>query len=194
MAKAKKAVKAKKKTSVKKPLKKVVKKKASSRKVKKTSVKRKSKKVAFIPKGYNSVTPYLIIENAAKAIEFYKDVFGAKEKMRMGRDGNKVGHAELQIGDAKIMLADECPEMNANGPKTFNGSPVSIHVYIKDVDNVVNRAVSLGANLIRPVENMFYGDRAGGFEDPFGHKWFVATHVEDLTPAQIRKRSAEMFG
>jgi PhnB protein len=176
-------------------------KKASSKKthtakksVKKLKVKRKSKKVLAIPKGYHSITPYLIIDEAAKAIKFYKKVFGAKEVMRMDQPDGKVGHAELKIGDSIIMLADECPAKNAKSPTAFGGSAIAIHLYIKDVDTVVKRAVKLGAKLTRPVVDMFYGDRAGEIVDPFGHKWYVSTHVEDVTPAKLRKRVAELFG
>lgn len=119
-------------------------------------------------------------------------MFGGKEKLRMERDG-KIGHAELQIGDTKIMLADECPEMQALSPKNVGGSPVSIHLYIKNVDEVTERAVSLGSKLIRPTQNMFYGDRSSTIEDPYGHKWTVSTHVENLTPSQVKKRAEEFF-
>ena len=151
------------------------------------------KKVLAIPKGYHSITPYLMIENASGAIEFYKKVFGAKEVMRMEKPNGKIGHAELRIGDTKIMVADECPEMNAFGPKHYKGSPVGIHLYIKDVDNIVQKAVAAGAKIIRPVDNMFYGDRLGTVEDPFGHKWSVSTHIEDVSQAQMRKRAAAMM-
>ncbi|OGT34020.1 MAG: glyoxalase [Gammaproteobacteria bacterium RIFCSPHIGHO2_02_FULL_39_13] len=152
--------------------------------------KKSVKKVSAVPVGYNSITPYLIIDRAVDAIQFYKKVFGAKEVMRMGKEDGKIGHAELQIGDTKIMLADEHPEMNARAPQTYGGSPVSIHLYINNVDAVVQRAITEGATLIRPVEDMFYGDRSGGVQDPFGHIWYVSTHVEDVTPAEIRKRLA----
>lgn len=192
-----------KKAHVKKPAKvaKLAKKSAGAKKkiVKKTAkksvkkvVKSKSKKVMVIPKGYHSVTPYLIVNNAANAIEFYKKAFGAKETMRVAKADERIKHAELQIGDAKIMLADECHELNAVGPQTCHRSPVGIHLYIKDVDAVIERAVAAGAKVTRPIENMFYGDRAGGVEDPFGHFWHVATHIEDVTPAQMKKRLAAM--
>jgi PhnB protein len=159
---------------------------------KKPTVKRK--KVLPIPKGYHSVTPYLIVSNGAKAIEFYKKVFGAKASMCMEQPGGKIGHAELKIGDSKIMLADGCPEMKAHSPEHFGGSPVTIHLYVKDVDAVVKSAVAAGAKLVRPLENMFYGDRSAGLQDPYGHQWYVATHIEDVTPAQMKKRAAELFG
>lgn len=158
---------------------------------KKSNVKLKKKKVTAIPKGYNSITPYLILNQAAKAIEFYKKVFGAKERMRMEHNG-KVGHAELKIGDSLIMLADECPEKGAVSPK--GGAGVGIHLYVKDVDAVFKKAVASGAKVLREVDNMFYGDRSGGIEDPFGHHWYIATHVENVTPAKLRKRAQELFG
>ncbi|OGT37784.1 MAG: glyoxalase [Gammaproteobacteria bacterium RIFCSPHIGHO2_12_FULL_37_14] len=151
------------------------------------------KKVSPIPKGYHSVTPYLIINRAAAAIEFYKKAFAAKEVMRVEHKGGKVGHAELKIGDAKIMLADEFPEMNSRSPQAYGGSPVSLHLYVKNVDDVVSKAISAGATLMRPLENMFYGDRSGTVVDPYGHIWHVATHIEDVTPAKMKKRAAELF-
>lgn len=165
-----------------------------SSKAKKTAVKAKTKKILAIPKGYHSITPYLIVTNATKAIEFYKKAFGAKEVIRMERPGKKIGHAELKIGDSKIMLADECPEMHARSPKAYGGSPMSIHLYVKDVDSVVKRAVRAGGKLLRRVEDMFYGDRSGAVEDPYGYNWYIATHVENVSPAQIRKRAAVLFG
>jgi len=159
---------------------------------KKVVVKRK-KPIPAIPKGYHSITPYLIIRHAAKAIEFYKEAFGAKEVMRMEQPGGKVGHAELKMGDAKIMLADEYPDRDARSPQAYGGSPVSIHLYIKNVDGVVERAVAAGAKLIRPVEDMFYGDRCGMLEDPYGHKWCVSTHIENVSAAKLKKRVAELF-
>lgn len=157
----------------------------------KTVSKIKKKKVAAIPKGYSSVIPYLILNDAASAIKFYQKVLGAKERMRMEHRG-KVGHAELKIGDSLIMLADECPEKGATSPK--NGTGIGIHLYVKNVDEVFKKAVSAGAKVIREVQNMFYGDRNCAIEDPFGHQWYISTHVEDVTPAKIRKRAQELFG
>lgn len=157
-------------------------------------VKRKAKKVSYIPKGYNTITPYLIVSNGKKAIEFYTKLFGAKQVMRLDQPGGKIGHAELKIGDTKIMLADQCPEMGALAPEAFSGSPVSIHLYVKDVDSTSNKAAKLGAKIIRPAQDMFYGDRSCGLQDPFGHIWYVSTHIENVTPAQMRKRAAELFG
>ena len=143
-----------------------------------------------IPEGYHCVTPYLILNKASGAIAFYKAALGASEVMRMADPGGTVHHAEISIGDSRIMLADEHPEIQALSPKTIGGSPVSIHLYVEDVDAAVERAVAAGAKLIRPVADQFYGDRVGGVEDPFGHRWFIATHNEDLTMDEIRRRGA----
>ena len=144
-----------------------------------------------IPDGYRRVTPYLIVDGAAAAIDFYSSVFGATERMRMDGPEGRVGHAELEIGDSVIMLADEHPEMNASGPRSTGGTPVSLHLYVEDVDSVFERAVEAGAKPLRPVEDQFYGDRLGSLEDPFGHHWSVATHVEDVSPEEMSKRMAE---
>jgi PhnB protein len=149
-----------------------------------------SAKVKPVPEGYHSVTPYLIMADAGRALEFYKQAFGASEIMRMGAPGGKVGHAEIQIGDSRIMLADEHPAMGYRGPKAFGGSAVGIHLYVEDVDTVFNRAVAAGATVKRAVQDQFYGDRSGTLEDPFGHTWHIATHKEDLTPEEIGKRAA----
>ena len=147
-----------------------------------------------IPDGYPRVTPYLIVDDAGAAIDFYCSVLGATERMRMGGPDGKVGHAELEIGDSVIMLADEHPEMRAVGPKTVGGTPVSIHVYVEDVDSVFEQALKSGAEELRPLENQFYGDRSASFKDPFGHHWSVATHVEDVPPDEMEKRAAEAAG
>lgn len=160
---------------------------------KKVAVKPK-KKVSAIPKGYSSITPYFIFSQAKEAINFYKQAFAAKENMRLEHTNGKVAHAELKIGDSRIMLADECPEMNAHGPKKFGGSPMMIHLYVKDSDAIVAKAVSLGAKLIRAPQDQFYGDRSGMIEDPFGYQWCVSTHIEDVTPGKMKKRAAELFG
>jgi PhnB protein len=149
-------------------------------------------KVKPVPDGYHSVTPYLIVDGGAKAIDFYKRVFGATERMRMPSPGGKVGHAELTIGDATIMLADEHPEMGARGPRAFGGAAVSLHLYVPDVDATVQAAVGAGAKVLRPVENKFYGDRSGTIEDPFGHHWHVSTHVEDVPADEMARRAAAM--
>ena len=143
-----------------------------------------------IPEGYHSVTPYLNLNAAGDAIAFYKKAHGAAEVMRMDDPGGKIHHAEISIGGSRIMLADEHPEVQALSPKTIGGSPVSIHVYVEDVDAAVERAVAAGAKLVRPVADQFYGDRVGGIEDPFGYRWFIATHKEDLTMDEIRRRAA----
>ena len=143
-----------------------------------------------IPDGYPQVTPYLIVDGADAAIEFYVKVLGAKERMRMGAPAGKVGHAELELGESLVMLADENPEMNILGPKSVGGTPVMISVYVEDVDAVFDTAMSAGATSVREVENQFYGDRTGQFEDPFGHRWSVATHVEDVPPDEMEKRAA----
>jgi PhnB protein len=136
-----------------------------------------SGKVKPIPEGYERATPYLIITGAANALEFYKKAFGATEIMRIPAPGGKVGHAEIKIGNAIIMLADEFPEMNHRSPQSLGGTPVSILVYVQDVDAFFKRAVAAGAKVLTPVENKFYGDRAGSLEDPFGHQWHFSTHV-----------------
>ncbi len=144
-----------------------------------------------IPEGYPQVTPYLCIDGAGAAIEFYRDVFGATERMRMPAPDDTIGHAEVQIGDSVIMLSDEFPDMGMRGPKTLGGTPVTLSVYVDDVDTVFDRAVSAGATAVRPVEDQFYGDRSGQFEDPFGHHWSVASHIEDVPPEEMAKRAAE---
>ena len=143
-----------------------------------------------IPEGHHTVTPYLILSGASDAIAFYEKALGAEEVMRLADPGGKVHHAEISIGDSRIMLADEHPEIQALSPKTVGGSPVSIHLYLEDVDRAVERAVAAGAKLVRPVADQFYGDRVGGIEKPFGYRWFVATHKEDLTIEEIRRRAA----
>ena len=148
-----------------------------------------------IPDGYHTVTPYLIVRGAAEAIDFYKAAFGATELFRMADPATgKVGHAEIRIGDSHVMLADEHPEMGARSPQSFGGSPVSLMLYVEDVDATVGRAVEAGAKLTRPVADQFYGDRTGGVTDPFGHAWYVATHVEDVPYEELQKRAAAAHG
>jgi PhnB protein len=144
-----------------------------------------------IPDGYPQVTPYLAVDGAADAIDFYTKVFGARERMRMPAPDGKIGHAELEVGDSLIMLADEFPDMGHLGPKAVGGTPVTINIYVEDVDAAFQRALERGATEVRPVENQFYGDRTGQLEDPFGHRWSVATHVEDVPPDEMEKRAAE---
>ena len=141
-----------------------------------------------IPEGYHTATPYLVFEDAATAIEFYKNAFGAEELLRLASPDGKIGHAEIKIGDSPIMLADEFPEMGYRSPRAFGGSPVSILLYVEDVDAVFNQAVAAGAKSLRPVRDEFYGDRSGNLEDPFGHKWTIATHKEDVSPREIERR------
>jgi len=145
--------------------------------------------VKAIPEGYEGATPYLIIKGATGALDFYKKAFGATELMRMPAPGGTVGHAEIKIGKAIIMLADEFPQMNCKSPQAYGGSPVSIMLYVQDVDTFVNRAVTAGAKLVRPVKNQFYGDRSGSLEDPFGHQWHIATHLEDVPSDEMAKRA-----
>lgn len=147
-------------------------------------------KVKPIPDGYSSAFPYLIIRGAGAAIEFYKKALGAKEVMRYAQPDGKVGHAEMKIGDAMFMLADEYPDMGHLGPQTLGGSPVSIMVYVENVDAVAKRAETVGAIVRRPVADQFYGDRSCTIEDPFGHVWHLATRKEELTEAEMRERAA----
>jgi PhnB protein len=147
-----------------------------------------------IPEGYHSVTPYLVFSGASDAIAFYKKALGASEVMRMDDPSGQIHHAEISIGDSRIMLVDEHPEKQVLGPKTIGGSPVSIYLYVGDVDAAVERAVAAGAKLVMPVADQFYGDRSGAVEDPFGYRWFIATHKEDLTMEEIRRRTAAQAG
>lgn len=145
-----------------------------------------------IPEGYHTATPYLVIQGAANAIEFYKKAFGATELMRMSGPGGKVMHAEIKIGDSPIMLSDEFPEMGVRGPKALGGSPVSILLYVEDVDALAKQALAAGAKELMAVQDQFWGDRYGKLEDPFGHVWGIATHKEDVAPEEINKRAAAM--
>jgi PhnB protein len=143
-----------------------------------------------IPEGYPRVTPYLIVDGAAAAIDFYRSVLGASERMRMPGPDGRIGHAELELGNSLIMLADENPQMDIRGPSSIGGTPVSLHVYVEDSDATFERALKAGAKALRPVEDRFYGDRSGQFEDPFGHRWDVSTHVEDVAPQEMAERAA----
>jgi PhnB protein len=149
--------------------------------------------VSPIPDGYHSATPYLIAEGAAAAIDFYQQAFGAIERMRLAGPEGKIGHAEIQIGNSFIMLADECPEMGFRGPKSLGGTPVSLMLYVENADAMFGRAVSLGATVVKPIQNQFYGDRSGTITDPFGHVWTIATHVEDVSPEEISARMEAMM-
>jgi PhnB protein len=145
-----------------------------------------------IPEGYPRLTPYLCVDGAAEAIEFYKEVFGGVERVRMPGPDGKVGHAEIEIGEAVVMLADEHPEMGFRSPTSIGGTPVTLHLYVEDVDEVFGKAIAAGAASVRPVENQFYGDRSGQFDDPFGHRWNVASHVEDVPPDEMARRAQEL--
>ncbi len=148
-------------------------------------------KVPHIPKGYNSITPYLVIKGASQAIDYYKKVFGATEVFRMDTPDGKVAHAELKIGDSHVMLADENPKMGQGhtSAASIGTSPVSLYLYIPDVDRIVERAVTAGAKVLKPVQDQFYGDRSGFIQDPFGHLWGIATHVEDVAPQEMAERA-----
>jgi len=137
-----------------------------------------------IPDGHRTVAPYLAIKNAAGALEFYKKAFGAN---------GRVGHAEIRLGDSLIMLSDEFPEFGSKAPETLGGSPVSIHLYVEDVDAFVKRALAAGARELKPIANQFYGDRSGQLEDPYGHLWWVATHKEDVAPEEMQRRVRALF-
>jgi PhnB protein len=143
-----------------------------------------------IPDNYPQVLPYLCVDGAGAAIEFYCNVFGAVERMRMAEPDGRIGHAELEFGAAVIMLADEFPDLGIRAPKSIGGTPVTINVYVENVDEVFARAIDAGATALRPVTDQFYGDRTGQFEDPFGHRWSVATHVEDVAPEDMAERAA----
>jgi len=147
-----------------------------------------------VPEGHPAVSPYLIVDGAARALDFYRKALGAKELMRHTAPDGRIGHAEIKIGDSIVMLADEHPEVGARAPGTIGGSPVKLHLYVKDVDAVARQAVAAGAKIVRPVEDRFYGDRNGAFEDPFGHEWHVSTHIEDVSPAELRRRAAAQAG
>ena len=149
-------------------------------------------KTKYIPDGYHTVTPYLIVKGAAEAIGFYQRVFRAVEKMRSAGPGGSIMHAEIQIGDTTIMLADEFPQMNALSPHTVGGSPVLLALYIENVDDVVRKAEAEGARIERPVQDQFYGDRSATVVDPFGHRWTIATHIEDVSPEEMERRMAAM--
>lgn len=148
--------------------------------------------VKYIPDGYHTATPYLIIKGAARALDFYKKAFGATELMRMPDSDGKIGHAEIKIGNSPIMLADEFPDRGYKSPQSIGGTPVSIMLYVENVDKTVERAVAEGAKITKAVEDQFYGDRNGTISDPFGHVWTISTHVEDVTPAEMQRRIEAM--
>ena len=150
-------------------------------------------KVKPIPEGHNSVSPYLVVNGAAKALDFYTKAFGATEIMRFDTPDGKIGHAEIRIGDTVVMLADEHPDHDAHAPRKFGGSPVGLHLYLEDVDAVWSRATAAGAKVKQPLANQFYGDRNGALEDPFGHRWHLSTHVEDVSAEEIGRRMKTMM-
>lgn len=147
-----------------------------------------------IPDNYPVITPYLCVNDSVAAIEFYEKAFGARQRLRIAAPGRKVGHAELTIGKALIMLADEYPEMQFRSAASLGGSPVTIHLYVEDVDAFCQRAVAAGARLVQAVEDRFYGDRSGTLVDPFGHVWAISTHKEDVSPEELQRRAAAMYG
>jgi PhnB protein len=150
--------------------------------------------VSPVPTGYHNLTPYLVVDGAAAALAWYTKAFNAREMMRLAAPGGKIGHAEIEIGDSRIMLADEAPAHNAKAPGAFGGSPISLHLYVPDVDAVVARATAAGATVKSPPENKFYGDRQGTVLDPFGHTWHLSTHIEDVTNTEIERRMRAMTG
>lgn len=189
-----------KRTSVKKPARKVAKRAAQSakpaaksRSAAKRPARKAKKKVSAIPKGYHSATPYLVVKGAAQALGFYARAFGAREKVRMNGPDGSVMHAEMQVGDSMIMLGDENLEWGAKSPDTLGGSATHVMLYVRDADAFVARAIAAGASIEQPLSDMFWGDRYGKIRDPFGHVWSVATHVEDVTPKQMEKRMAQFF-
>lgn len=149
--------------------------------------------VRAIPAGRHTVTPYLAISNAVQALEFYKKAFGATQIYKLLMPDGRLGHAEIRLGDSVIMLADEFPEFGGKAPEVLGGTPVSIHLYVEDVDAFFEKALAAGAKVRKPVVDQFYGDRSGQLEDPFGHLWWVATHKEDVSPEEMQKRVQEMF-
>lgn len=152
----------------------------------------KTAKVKPIPTGYHAITPYLIIDGAARAIEFYRRAFDAKELIRIPAPNDRIGHAEIKVGDSVIMLADEHPEMDARSPGHYGGSPVTLLLYVTDVDKQFKQAVDAGATEVRPVADQFYGDRSGTLKDPFGHSWHLSTHKEDVSMEEMARRMAAM--
>jgi len=149
--------------------------------------------VKAIPAGHHTASPYLAIKNAAEALEFYKKAFGANEIYKLMMPDGRLGHAEMRVGDSIIMMADEFPEYGGKAPQTLGGSPVSIYLYVEDVDAFFKKALAAGAKERKPVMDQFYGDRSGQLEDAFGHLWWVATHKEDVAPEEIQKRAEAMF-
>ena len=166
-------------------------KKAKAKANTKAKAKATKRKVSPIPKGYHSVTPYLSVRGAAAAIEFYRKAFGAKEIMRMPGPTGTIGHAEIEIGGSRIMLADEYPEIDFLSPASRGGTTVTIHLYVPDADKIMQRATEAGGTVVQPMKDQFYGDRTGSLRDPFGHVWHLATHKEDLSMAELKKRAEQ---
>lgn len=158
----------------------------------KTASPKTAKAAKPIPTGYHAITPYLIIDGASRAIEFYQRAFDAKELMRIPAPNDRIGHAEIKVGDSVVMLADEHPEMDARGPGHYGGSPVSLLLYVTDVDRQFQQALAAGATEVRPVADQFYGDRSGTLKDPFGHSWHLSTHIEDVSMEEIARRMTAM--
>jgi PhnB protein len=151
-------------------------------------------KTKRIPEGYHTITPHLVIRNAAQAIDFYKRAFGAEEIYRSpGPDGKTLMHAALNIGNSRVFLCDEFPEQGAKSPLALGGTPITLHLYVEDVDKIFQKAVQAGAQAVMPVKDQFWGDRYGVLQDPYGHRWSVASHIEDVPPAEMQKRVAEAF-
>ncbi len=148
---------------------------------------------SYIPKGYHTATPYLVVDDATRALDFYRQAFGSTEVMRMAMPSGKIAHAEIQIGDSRIMLADEFPDWGALSAKTIGGSPCRIMLYVPDCDAAFAQAVAAGAKIVMPCADQFYGDRSGAIDDPFGHRWLIATNKEELSPAEIGERAAKEF-
>ncbi|MBV9827747.1 MAG: VOC family protein [Alphaproteobacteria bacterium] len=146
-----------------------------------------------VPDGYSSLTPYLIVSDGAAALAFYAAAFGATERLKLVRPDGKLGHTEMEVGNSVIMLADEAPSYGALAPGHYGGSPVKLHLYVGDVDAVVAKALGAGATLLQPVQDQFYGDRAGSITDPFGHVWHIATHIEDVPPDELDRRAAAIM-
>jgi PhnB protein len=172
--------------------KKSTKKAAPKKKAAKKAVK-KARKVSPVPPGYHTVTPYLVCRNASDAIAFYKKAFGAKELFRMPMPDGSIAHAEIMIGDSHVMIGDENPQMGGKSPQALGGSPVYVFLYVKDVDAVFNKAAAAGATVTMPLMDMFWGDRYGKLSDPYGHQWSLATHIEDVSPKEMARRSADAF-
>ena len=166
---------------------------AKKAKARKKVAARNAKKVQPIPAGYHAITPYLGIKGAGQAIEFYKRAFGAKELVRIPGPDGTVGHAELKIGDSLVMLADESRSMGFLGPHSRGGTTIQLHFYVRDVDATVQSAMAAGGKLTRPIEDKFYGDRAGTIEDPYGHVWYIATHKEDVPAKEMKRRMDEVM-